>query len=333
VLVLASGQAYPYLAQRLPRVQAIPGLFIAYARNRVRVATTITGNLRILRHKNRLAAELAAQLRPFRPELVIVDFEPFLPMAARRLGIAFISLDHQHVIPHLRLRVPPRLWFEYWSARAVIRLTHTGERANLVTSFFHPDPPHPPGVHFLPPILREEVRAHPPANRGHVVVSQTSASFARLPGVLARLPFPFRIYAFDRSGAEGNLEFKPRAGDSFLEDVAGADWVLTNGGYTLMSEALFYGKPVLSVPIAGQFEQWINGHFLEKPGYGMTCRNDEFKEGRLREFIGRRETFRRNLQGRDFFGNDRVVETILDHLPRGGRTPAAPGKAEPVLDS
>lgn len=32
------------------------------------------------------------------PDLVITDFEPALPRAARQAGIPFISLDHQHFL-------------------------------------------------------------------------------------------------------------------------------------------------------------------------------------------------------------------------------------------
>ncbi len=247
-------------------------------------------------------------------EFAMVDFEPFLPLAAKRLGIPYLSLDHQHVIPHLKLDVSPSLWVDYWATRAVVHLTHTGESANLVTSFFHPDPPHPPRTHFFPPVLREEVLRQPRVNEGHVVVYQTSSSFGRLPEVLKKLPFEFRIYAYERSGREDNLVFKPRATASFIEDVARADWILTNGGYTLMSEALFLGKPVFAIPVEGQFEQWINAYYLDKLRYGVMCRTGEFDEHRLHQFVHQRDVFRRNLEQQNFFGNDLILQKILHYL-------------------
>lgn len=330
VINLASGQAFTYLRQRLPQVHSIPGLHIAYTNNRVDLRRTLAGNLPLLRRRATIGRELAGQLRGFQPDYAIVDFEPWLPLAARHLGIPFLSVDHQHVIPHLKPRVPLSCWLEHWAARAVVRLTHQGEQANLVTSFFHPDPPHPARTHFLPPILREEVRALTATNAGHVLVYQTSATFGRLPEVLKRLPFEFRIYAFDRRGRDGNLVFHPRCAPSFLEDLAGADWVLTNGGYTLISEALHFGKPVFSVPIAGQFEQWINAHFLDRLGFGRHCPTRAFGEAALWRFSAERETLRANLRGRNFCGNDLAVQWIQHYLRGGTGREMCGGAAAPA---
>jgi uncharacterized protein (TIGR00661 family) len=330
VMLLASGQAYPYLRQCLPNVHSIPGLFIAYADNRVSIRRTLHGNLKILSRKAAITESVMRLIEPFQPDFGIVDFEPFLPLAARRLGVPYISLDHQHVIPHLKLRVAPALWPEYWMTRAVVRLTHSGERANLVTSFFHPPRPHPPRTHFLPPVLREEVLQQPRVNAGHVVVYQTSASFGRLPEILRELPFEFHIYAFEKTGREGNLVFKPRATASFIEDVARADWVLSNGGYTLISEALYLGKPVFSVPVEGQFEQWINAHYLHQLGYGRMCRTRDFGPGALREFVERRGEFRANLQREDFHGNDLILAQVLKYLRELAPGPGAPAPAPAI---
>lgn len=327
VLNFASGQALPYLQARLPDVRPIPGLRIVYRDNRVDVWRTVTGNLGLLGQRGRIVRALASQVREYRADYAIVDFEPWLPQAARRVGLPFLSLDHQHVLPHLRLRVPPRCWVEYWSALAVVRFTHSGEQANLVTSFYHPDPPYPGRMHFLPPILRDEVSALRATNAGHVVVYQTSSSFARLPEVLKQLPFEFRIYAFNRTGREGNLVFRPRNDEAFLADVASADWILTNGGYTLISEALHFGKPVFSVPVAGQFEQWVNAHFVERLGFGRHCATLAFGEEALRRFIAERETFRVNLRGRNFQGNDAALAAIHECLRAAGLTDGAAGGA------
>jgi len=36
-----------------------------------------------------------------------------------------------------------------------------------------------------------------------------------------------------------------------------------------MSEALFFNKPIYSIPIQNQFEQMLNGYYLERLGYGL----------------------------------------------------------------
>lgn len=48
-----------------------------------------------------------------------------------------------------------------------------------------------------------------------------------------------------------------------------APGVVAGGGFTLMGEAVFLHKPMLSVPLAGQFEQYLNASYLAREGFGM----------------------------------------------------------------
>ena len=50
-------------------------------------------------------------------------------------------------------------------------------------------------VEFFPPILRQKVLDIIPRDDGYVVVYQTSNSFTRLPELLHRLPFHFKVFS------------------------------------------------------------------------------------------------------------------------------------------
>ena len=45
--------------------------------------------------------------------------------------------------------------------------------------------------------------------------------------------------------------------------------IITNGGFTVISEALYLKKPIFSIPIKNQFEQALNAKFVEKLGAGV----------------------------------------------------------------
>ncbi len=314
VRVLASHAAYRALRPILPGVEEIPGLVLVYARNRVRIARTIARNFATWRGKAPAVRRIKALLDEFRPQLAITDFEPFLPMAAREAGVPFIAIDHQHVIPGLDLNTPVRYWPHLAATLAVVLLTHRGERANLVTSYFHPPRPYRPHYHYFGPILRPEVSSIRAAPGAHVLVYQTSGSFSRLPELLRQMPFEFRIYAFDRAGRDGNCLFKPRDHPDFLGDLAGASWVLTNGGYTLISESLHLGKPVLSIPVEGQFEQWINAEYLRRLGYGQTCSQNELTADLVAGFTQRLDDYRHRFSSASFDGTAALLERALSFL-------------------
>jgi len=327
VKILASNKAYQVLQPRLPAVLEIPGFTFVYRNNRVELGASAWGNLPLLRRRGGIIRELTRLIEGWQPHLAITDFEPFLPRAAHRAGLRCIGLDHQGVIPYARPPLPLGQRIPAFAARLVTQQTGYREAARLATSFFYP--PLPPGgnVQFFPPILREKVRALTPRDDGFVVVYQTSSSFTRLPELLKTLPFEFKVFAYEREGRDGNLSYYPRSDVRFIEEVGNASWVLTNGGYTLMSEALYLGKPVFSLPVAWQFEQWLNARYLHDLGYGVMCDDLRDFPAKITEFCSQLDRFRENLSRQSFVGNELVLARILEFLP-GGRAAQLPAGTE-----
>ena len=70
---------------------------------------------------------------------------------------------------------------------------------------------------------------------------------------------------------EGNLRYKPFSEGGFIEDLQRARAVIAGGGFTLMGEAVYLHKPMLSVPLGKQFEQVMNARYLEKIGFGCAA--------------------------------------------------------------
>lgn len=323
VKILASNRAFAVLCERLPDVQEIPGFFFVYRNNRVELAASFWGNLPLLRQRGQNIRRIRDLIESWQPHLAITDFEPFLPRAAHLSGLRCISLDHQGVIPYARPRLPFDQWLSAPAARAVARFTGYREQARLTTSFFYP--PVPPGenIQFFPPVLRDKVLSITPRDDHYVVVYQTSGSFTRLPALLKKLPFHFKVFAFEHEGVDGNLNYFPRSDTRFIEEVGGASWVLTNGGYTLMSEALYLGKPVFSIPVDWQFEQWLNSRHLHDLGYGLMCEYPRDFDAQMPKFLANLDRYRQNIARQDFFGNDLVLARILEFLPKSKPVPIA----------
>jgi len=322
VKVLASNKAYDVLCERLPDVNKIPGFVFVYRHNRVVLAASFFENLPLLRQRAKIIRHIRDLIESWQPHLAITDFEPFLPRAAKLAGLRCISLDHQGVIPFARPSLPLSQRIPAFAARTAVQQTNYQEEARLATSFFYP--PLPPGgnVQFFPPILRDKVLRIQPRDDNYAVVYQTSTSFTRLPELLKQLPFKFKVFAYEREGQDGNISYYPRSDVRFIEEVGGASWVLTNGGYTLMSEALYLGKPVFSLPVAWQFEQWLNARYLQDLGYGMMCDDLRQFNVQIHDFIGQLGRYRDNILRQSFFGNEAAFARILEFLPGTARSPA-----------
>ncbi len=74
-----------------------------------------------------------------------------------------------------------------------------------------------------------------------------------------------------RPSAIGSITYLPFDEARFVDDLASARAVVTGGGFTLLSEAVSLGKPILSIPLGGQFEQVMNARYVEKLGFGTVA--------------------------------------------------------------
>jgi len=314
VKIFASHKAFRVLQPCLPDVQEIPGFTFVYRNNRVELLASFGANLPLVRQRRGIIREIVKVVEQWQPHLAITDFEPFLPRAAELTGLRCISLDHQGVIPFARPVLPWDQQIPALAARSVVWLTDYHTEAHFATSFYYPPLPAGTNVEFFPPILREKVLAITPRDDGYVVVYQTSSSFTRLPELLHQLPFHFKVFAYEeREGRDGNISYYPRADERFIEEVGGATWVLTNGGYTLMSEALYLGKPVFSLPVAWQFEQWLNARYLNELGYGMMCDHLGHFPVKMKGFLRQLGRYRKKIARENFVGNE--LARILTFLP------------------
>ncbi len=126
-----------------------------------------------------------------------------------------------------------------------------------------------------------------------MLVYQTSDTFHDLVPTLQRLPGTFFVYGLKRDEVLGNVTLKGFSEAGFVRDLASARAVLAGGGFSLMGEAVYLGKPMLSVPLKGQFEQTLNALYLQKLGYGEYHR--ELSERAIAQFLERSPEYARNV--------------------------------------
>jgi uncharacterized protein (TIGR00661 family) len=207
----------------------------------------------------------------------------------------------------------------------------------LITSFFYP-PVRKKYTTLVPPILRPPVLAAERAPGEHVLVYQTQTTNKELVPALKKLPNEFRVYGLGAKDAEANVQFRGFSDTGFVDDLRTARAVIAGGGFSLMSEAVSLGVPMLSVPVARQYEQELNARYLEKLGYGAWA--PELDLGVLGRFLDRTETYSQNLRAFVRHDNamlfaclDEVLASIAQGQPRPARLEAeAMGKWDPEGD-
>ena len=142
--------------------------------------------------------------------------------------------------------------------------------------------------------------------------------------ILKRCGRECRVYGLRRDITDdvvnGNLRFRPFSEAGFIDDLRTAAGVVASAGFTLMGEAVYLHRPMLAVPIAGQFEQVLNARYLEREGYGLAA--DEISDERLGQFIERLPDFERSLARYEQDGNRDLLaclEKTLEAAAHGKR--------------
>jgi len=316
IAIVVSGRAYEVLKGTFPDVHRIWGLSMTYRDNEFRMIRSVVENV-----KNSLEGipENIAQYfeiaGTFHPDCVISDFESWSYLYGVRHGVPVISLDNIQMItrcthPEAFVSLHEK---DFLFTKAFVKGKLPLCEHYYVTTFFYPEV-RKPETTLVPPVLRREILDASVSDGEHVLVYQTSESAGDLPAILRSLDLPFVVYGYRRDiaedAADGNVTYRPFNEARFIEDLASARAVIANGGFTLLSEAVHLGKPVLSIPVKSQFEQVLNGHYLEGLGYGYAA--DELDASTARFFLSNLETYRKALAGYDRSGSNARLFALLD---------------------
>ncbi len=275
VKVVASGRAFDFMNKFFPDVVRIQGLRLGYADGKLDYTQTILKNANALGNIVNTGSEAFKDVQKFAPQVVFTDNEQFAYFYALSNKLPIISLDNIQAID--RCIHPPEILrgveAEYRLARLLVASTAPFCTKYVITTFFcskfHPR--YEANTVFVPPIVRREVIAAKPTIGEHVLVYQTTDSDSRLLKVLNYFPSEkFIVYGLDRNETVGNCSVRNFSGKEFVKDLASSKAVITNGGMSLLGEAMYLGKPIYSVPVRGHFEQVMNARYVAGLSYGWA---------------------------------------------------------------
>ena len=251
-------------------VLQVPALRQVLRRNRVRLWASARANLPLTWQSPEIIAQAADALASHGVDLVIGDHEPFVPRAARRAGVPVVSLNHQQILTETRCRVRPAHLLSAWGTAAGIAFIAPSQPASvIVPTFFSPRLRRRSDAVLVPPILRDDVLASVATTGEHVLVYvNEGAGMEVLLRRFGQLDASVVVYGLEATDAPANVTLRSPDRASFLRDLAAARAVIATAGFTLLSEALHLGKPVLALPNRGFFEQRVNAQYLASLGLG-----------------------------------------------------------------
>jgi uncharacterized protein (TIGR00661 family) len=321
VKVVVSGRAYEFLKRHFPDVVEIQGLTIRYSKGSMDREVSLLRNILLspsMLFQN--AASYVDDVRHFKPKIVLSDFDSYAYFFAKRFGLPIISVDNQQIIHKCKhdKSITKGVGADYRATRAFVKAKLPGCDHYVITSFFRPPirSKFAGRVSIVPPILRREILEAKPTAGDHVLVYQTSTSDKALLGQLNRVhKSKFVVYGLRRDAVAGNCTLRNFSEQAFARDLASARAIVTNGGLSLIHEAIYLHKPILSVPVRHQFEQEMNARYVEDYGYGLAA--PRIDADVVEAFLRQEHRYVRELQRYHQNGNEvlfRKVDRLIDEL-------------------
>jgi uncharacterized protein (TIGR00661 family) len=330
VVVYSYGQALsllkPACAPLGVEVRPLPPLEFAYTSRRTLSYTkTFFKNVGYLKDLSDIFLRVQKHMELDQPDLIISDFEPVLPRVGRRLGVPFLSVDHQHFLLACEVgELPPSLRAHTaWMAAFVKMFAPEGPSETVISSFFpYRMKPRYAFAKQVGVMMRRNILDATPEDHGHLVAYVRRPETIDLVPHLRRLGHPVRVYGLGAQSSVRNVHFRAIDPARFVDDLASARALVTTAGNQLVGEALYLGKPVYAIPEPQNREQDINAHFVRTMGVGECAAPNAIDSSQLSTFLDKVPFYRARINRQRMCGNNITVRIIEDHLA-GVFAPAA----------
>lgn len=199
-----------------------------------------------------------------------------------RPKVLFWVIGHQYLIRHPEFPFASGRPLDKLLFQLNTRITALGADEQLAMSFL-PKEDSPASIRVVPPMLREEVRTLTPIHGDFYLAYLVNAGYADEIIQFAEENPELRIKAYwDKMDAAEteyplpNLSLHQVNDQTFLQDMAACKGLVCTAGFESVCEAMYLGKPVMMIPVAGQYEQACNALDASQSGIGIVSEKFDF---------------------------------------------------------
>jgi len=254
-----------YLRKHLKgiRFHVVPHSQLIKKDHQIDLLQTILVNQKNIFNSLNIRKRLIKQLNKEKVDIIISDYEPFLALAAKKLEIPVLALNHQLVISKVGAFDPEALLTRMSNA---LMIPYANEF--ISSSFYEGD---------VGPIIREEITKLHPAKNDYFLVYMKPEMKRQLEPILKK---------------HKNVRFEifPDRSKDYLRSLENCKGIIAAAGHQMISEALYLKKPIFAIPEIGQYEQRLNAEMLDISGQGMTSDIDGLQKN-LKFFISNVDKF------------------------------------------
>ena len=277
---------------------------------------TISKNLLKLPTHNASLNKIKSWIELYKPDLII-NFYDFLagiyqirfPFSAPPM----VCIGHQYLLLHKSFQFPERNKLDQFLVNLNSRITALRAKKMLALSFNAYE--NHKNIISVPPLLRNSVLAEPKGNFSYFVAYLTNAQLLTDLTAWHFNQQDVEIHCFTKSDSNHgvkqphkNLFVHNLDASKFLRLMANAKGLITTAGFESVCEAIYFGKPVMMVPVPNHFEQKCNAHDAERYGAGIAQVN--FNLDSFLKFATSYKDNSINFQNWLFEGKTRILQEI-----------------------
>jgi uncharacterized protein (TIGR00661 family) len=252
---------------------------------RILIGNTILSNLKRIPIFWRSLNQIHTVIQTEKPDVILNFYDLlggfysvlFQPKAA------YWVIGHQYLIGHPDFSFAPskgfqkqlfqlNTWMTAWRADERLALTFRPMKADPNSK-----------VRIVPPLLRREIKELNPQTGDFFLTYMVNCGYGEEIISFAKANPNLNIKAYwDKKGAREtenplpNLSFHQIHDRHFLQDMAACKGLVCTAGFESICEAMYLGKPVMVIPVAGQYEQACNALDMEAAGAGIKSENFDF---------------------------------------------------------
>ncbi|TWI81575.1 uncharacterized protein (TIGR00661 family) [Lacibacter cauensis] len=244
----------------------------------IRITSTVLKNLlywKTFRKSMQLIREVMQQ---YKPDLLLNFYEPLIGVCSlfKKFDCKIVSIAHQYIYLHPSFSFPKEASKrEAYTIKQYTKLTAKGSDHLLALSFYPLTAATQKNITVCPPLLRKDVFQQEVFGGDHILAYLLNSGYMQEIISWHKEHPEVELHCFTDSATvkgrwhyDETLCFHSLDDQKFLHYMANAKALVTTAGFESVCEAMYFGKPVLMVPVQGHFEQWCNSRDAAKAGAG-----------------------------------------------------------------
>ncbi|RAI89358.1 glycosyltransferase family protein [Algoriphagus yeomjeoni] len=271
------------------------------AEKKILIGKTILQNLAKASTFWRSLKEIDAVVQAEQPDIILnfYDLLGGLYNGVFRPEAQYWAIGHQYLIYHPAFQFAQAKGLNKFFFKLNTTMTAFGATEKLALSFYELDSTEK--ITVVPPLLREEVKRLTPTPGDFFLTYMVNSGYGEEVIAFAKANPKLKIRAYwDKRDANEteqplpNLSFHKVHDQKFLKDMAACKGLVSTAGFESICEAMYLEKPVMVIPVKGQYEQACNALDTVYSGAGIASENFDF--AKLEHAIQSREISEKTFQ-------------------------------------